>query len=262
MSESEEIQVSKLSSELGFDPIFPEAFSFFEPYLPYFIKETIELGGEAYLTKNSEDDVSGVFIYDEVEKTGTIFTRSKKVFDYFYKLKPFNSLFAELRTEPANEIYDIYTLEMENREIVHSFNHQIALAEKNHISEIERFMELAHPEINRKWVKVALKNGDKCFIVSLGNEIAGLGWVSFVKHIGRIHSLYVKPQFRKLGIGEDILYARLLWLKTNHALSAFSEISRHNVSSSRIALKAKMNVSAQLFQYFKNPITKKPLQSQ
>jgi len=67
----------------------------------------------------------------------------------------------------------------------------------------------------------------------------------------------VKPQFRRLGIGEDILYARLLWLKSKHARSAFSEISSCNSPSVRIELKAQMEVCGQVFQYFKkNPARK------
>jgi GNAT superfamily N-acetyltransferase len=117
-------------------------------------------------------------------------------------------------------------------------------------------MALAHPGMNRRWVRVALKNGDKCFTVRLDTEIVGLGWVSLVGSIGRIHSLFVKPQFRKLGIGEDILYARLLWLKSKHARSAFSEISRHNSPSTRIGSKAQMRVCGQVYQYFRKNLTR------
>jgi ribosomal protein S18 acetylase RimI-like enzyme len=225
MSGSEEMEVSELSSAFDIDFVFPDGFSFFEPYLQYFIREVLEIGGEAYVSRTSEDSVSGIFIYDDFEKAGTVYTRSREVFDYFYGLKPFNFLFAELRTEFESEIYDARAL--------------------------------AHAGMNRKWVKVALKNGDKCFVVRLGSEIAGLGWVSFGRSIGRIHSLFVKPQFRRLGIGEDILYARLLWLKSKHARSAFSEISRYNPSSLRIALKAQMRVSGQVFQYFKKNLARK-----
>jgi GNAT superfamily N-acetyltransferase len=78
-----------------------------------------------------------------------------------------------------------------------------------------------------------------------------LGWLSSANRIGRLHSLYVNPQFRGIGIGLDILYARLIWLKSMRASSAFSEISRENLPSSRIALKGGMSVSGQVFQYFK-----------
>ena len=257
MSGSGEIEVSKLSSAFDIDLVFPDGFSLFEPYLRYFIREVLEIGGEAYASRTSEGNASGIFIYDDFEKGGTVFTRSREVFDYFYGLKPFNFLFAELRTELESEIYDIYTIDLENHDVVHWFSNEISMADEGQIGEIERFMVLAHPGMNRRWIRVALKNGDKCFVVRLGSEIAGLGWVSFVNNIGRIHSLFVKPQFRRLGIGEDILYARLLWLKSKHARSAFSEISSCNSPSVRIELKAQMEVCGQVFQYFKkNPARK------
>jgi ribosomal protein S18 acetylase RimI-like enzyme len=258
MNESGEMEVSKLSSAFDIDLVFPDGFSFFEPYLRYFIGEVLEIGGEAYASRTSEGDVSGIFIYDDFEKVGTVFTRSREVFDYFYGLKQFDFLFAELRTELESEIFDIYTIDLENHDVVHRFSNEISMVDEGQIGEIERFMVLAHPGMNRRWVRVALKNGDKCFVVRLGSEIAGSGWVSFVKSIGRIHSLFVKPQFRRLGIGEDILYARLLWLKSKHARSAFSEISSCNSPSVSIELKAQMEVCGQIFQYSKkNPARKK-----
>ena len=103
-----------------------------------------------------------------------------------------------MKTELENEAYDIYSIDLEN---IHRSTtgspHEISMADNSQADEIERFMTLTHPAINRKWVKVALKNGDRCFTVKLGSEIAGVGWVSLVNGIGRLHSLYVKPQFRK-----------------------------------------------------------------
>jgi len=251
------MEVSKLSSALDIDFVFPEGFSFFEPYLPYFVKEVLEIGGEAYVSRSSDHDISGLFTYDDFEKVGTVYTRSREVFDYFCGLKPFDFLFAELRTEVESEIYDIYTTDLENCDIAHRFSYEISMDDEGETGEIERFMVLAHPGMNRRWTRVALKSGDRCLLVRLGSEIAGLGWVSLVKSIGRIHSLFVKPQFRRLSIGEDILYARLLWLKSKRARSAFSEISRCNSPSSRIALKAQMRVCGQVFQYSRKSLARK-----
>jgi ribosomal protein S18 acetylase RimI-like enzyme len=248
------MEVSKLSSAFDIDLVFPEGFSFFEPYLQYFIREVLEIGGEAYVSTVSDGSISGLFIYDEFEKSGSVYTRSREVFNYFCGLKPFNFLFSELKTEVESEVYDIYSIDLEKHDIVHRFSYEILMADDGQIGEIERFMVLAHPGMNRRWTRVALKNGDKCFTVRLDSEIAGLGWVSFVNGIGRIHSLFVKPQFRKLGIGEDILHARLLWLKSKHARSAFSEISHSNFPSSRIASKAQMKPCGQVFQYFKKKL--------
>jgi len=245
------MEVSKLSSAFDVEIVFPEGFSFFEPYLQYFVREVLEIGGEAYVSMASDGDISGLFIYDDFEKSGTVFTRSREVFDYFYGSKPFNFLFAELKTEAEHEIYNIHSINLEKRDIVHRFSHEISMASDEQTSEIERFMVLAHPEINRKWTRVALKNGDKCFTVRLDSEIAGLGWASLVNGVGRLHSLFVNPQFRNLGIGEDILYARLMYLKSKHARLAFSEIHCDNSPCSRIASKAQMTVYGQVYQYFK-----------
>jgi len=250
------MQVSQIRNTSDIDFVFPIGFSFFEPYLQYHIREILEIDGEAYVSRTSEGAISGIFVYDDFERGGTIYTRSREVFEYFYELKPFDFLFSELKTDLENEIYDIYTVDTENLANVHRFSYEISAANNGNVAEIEQFMFLTHPGINKKWVKVALKYGDRCFIVRLGNEIAGLGWVSLVNGVGRLHSLYVKPQFRRIGIGEDILNARLLWLKSRRAHSVFTEISRYNVPSSNNVMKVGMRVSGQVFQYFKKDLVK------
>ena len=254
------MKVSELSTAFDVDLVYPDGFSFFEPYLRHFIREVLQMGGEAYVSRAADRSVSGVFLYDDSEKAGTVFTRSRGVFDYFRRLKPLNSLFAELETEVESEVYDIYTIDLENQDIFHRFSHEISMGDEGQIGEIERFMVLAHPGMNRRWIRVALENRDKCLTVRLGSEIAGMGWVSLAKGIGRIHSLFVNPQFRRMGIGEDLLHARLLWLRSMQARSAFSEISRHNFPSASIASKAQMKVCGQVFQYFgKNPPRNEPI---
>ena len=251
------MHVSQIKNISDFDFVLPVDFSFFEPYLHYHIKEILEIGGEAYVSRTSEGTISGIFIYDDIEKGGTIYTRSRELFDYFYSLKQFNFLFSEMKTELENEIYDIYTIEIECLAPAHRFSYEISTMDNWNVDEIEQFMSSTHPGINKKWVKVALRNRDRCYIVRLSNEIAGLGWVSLVNGIGRLHSLYVEPQYRRIGIGEDILNARLLWLKSNHARSAFTEISRNNIASSNNVMKAHFKMSGQVFQYFRQRFGKK-----
>ena len=251
------MQVSQIRNTSDIDFVFPVGFSFFEPYLPYHVREILEIGGEVHVSRTSEGAISGIFIYDDFERGGTVYTRSREVFNYFYELKSFDFLFSEMKTEFENEIYDIYTANVEDLAVDHRFSYEISTAENDNASEIEQFMSLTHLGINKKWVRIALKNGDKCFVVRLSDEIAGVGWVSLVNGLGRLHSLYVKPQFRRLGIGEDILNARLLWLKSKRAHSVFTEISRSNIPSSNNVLKAKMKAFGVVFQYFKKDLAKK-----
>ncbi|MBO0888609.1 GNAT family N-acetyltransferase, partial [Candidatus Bathyarchaeota archaeon] len=202
MTVSREVVVSRISNESQIGPI-PPGFSFFKSHIHYFVKQTLAIGGEAYVSRGSEGELSGVFIYDPVERGGSVFTRSPEILDYFFSMKPGSFLFAEIRAEHECETYDIYTVDLEES-VVHRFSHEITIAEASEADEIVKFMGPSHPRMNRCWVKVALSDGDKCFLVRLDDEIAGLGWVSLVNGSGRLHSLYVAPQYRRIGIGEDI----------------------------------------------------------
>ncbi len=204
------------------------------------------------MSESATGNGSGLFLYDDYEKAGSIFTLSREVFDYFYRLKPFKSIYAELHTEHPKEIYDIHTTDLENNSLDHKFSHAVSVADREQIEEIRQFMLSTHPGTNPRWIDVALRNGDTCVIVRLGDEIAGVGWLSLVNGIGRLHSLFVKPRFRKMGIGLDILFARLLWLRSKQARMAFSEISVNSFQSSKTALKGGMKVSGQVYQYFKH----------
>jgi len=194
---------------------------------------------------------SGLFLYDNYEKAGSIFTLSREVFDYFYGLKPFKSIYAELHTEHPKEVYDIHTTDLEKNSLDHKFSHAVSVADREQIEEIRQFMLSTHPGTNPRWIDVALRTGDTCVIVRLGDEIAGVGWLSLVNGIGRLHSLFVKPRFRKMGLGLDVLFGRLYWLKSKNARMAFSEISADNRQSSQISMRGGMRMSGQVYQYFK-----------
>ena len=106
------------------------------------------------------------------------------------------------------------------------------------MKEIEQFMTLTQPETNRKWVSVAISNGDKCFVVKIANRIVGIAWISIVDDIARSHSVYVEPQFRRRGIMSDIMQARLLYLKSRHVHTLINEVAESNTASSCHVVKA------------------------
>ena len=78
------MEVSEIVSASDIDFAFPSGVSFFEPFLQYFTREILEIGGEAYVSGATMDAVSGLFMYDDAEKVASIYTSSREVFDYFY----------------------------------------------------------------------------------------------------------------------------------------------------------------------------------
>src|SRR5215471_4799554 len=140
MSVQGEIRVVEIHDPLRLDLKLEQGLSFFGPYLRHWMLETLQVGGEVLASKSSESVVNGLFLYDRVEKTGTIFTKSRDVFDYFYGLRPLDSVYAEINTGHPKETYDINTIDLEHSYLTHTFNYQVSLAQERDQRALEEFM--------------------------------------------------------------------------------------------------------------------------
>ncbi len=240
-------QVSEVKSieQLG---DLPKGLSFFDPILHYEAKEALEAGGEVYVSESPEGRKNGLFIYDGYEATGTIFAKSREVFDDFYPLKPSSYIFSEYEAaEHPKEVWNIWQLDVDKAHLNHRFKHHVNM--ENNAEEIERFMAHTQPETNRKWISVALRNGDKCFVVRVANRIVGMAWMTIVGEVARSHGLYVEPQFRRMGVMKDNLQARLIYLKSRHVHTLINEISESNIPSSSHAANAGEKIVGKIFLY-------------
>jgi Acetyltransferase (GNAT) family len=189
-----------------------------------------------------------LFIYDGYEATGTVFTKSREVFDYFYDLKPSSYIFSELDVpEHPKEVWNVWQLDVDKAPVDHRFRHRVSI--DRDVREIERFMAATQPETNKRWVGVALRNGDKCFVVKVANRIVGIAWMSIVDGVARSHGLYVEPQFRRMGITTDNFYARLIYLKSRHVHTLINEIAESNVASSGHAARIGEKIVGKIFLY-------------
>lgn len=226
----------------------PKGLSVYDPILRHEVREAIESGGEVFISQNSTGQKNGLFIYDNYEATGTIFTRSREAFDQFYTLKPSGYIFSELEVEERpKESWNIWQLDVANAPLGHRFKHDVSI--NYDASEIERFMASSQPETNTRWVRVALKNGDKCFVVRIANRIVGIAWMTIVGHVARSHGLYVEPQFRRMGVMSDNFQARLMYLKSRRVRTLINEIAESNVPSSSHAAKIGEKIVGKIFLY-------------
>jgi len=226
----------------------PEGLSLFDPLLRHEAKEALEAGGEAYVSQTSDGTKNGLFIYDNYEATGTIFTKSREVFDHFYELKPSSYIFSELEVaDYPKEVWNIWKLDVDKTPLEHRFRHQVSI--DHNVGELEQFMTATQPETNKRWVGVALKNGDKCFVVRIANRIVGIAWMTIVDGVARSHGLYVEPRFRRMGITTDIFQARLIYLKSRHVHTLINEIDESNVASAGHAAKIGEKIVGKIFLY-------------
>jgi acetyltransferase (GNAT) family protein len=238
-------QVKSIPEQLG---DLPKGLSFFDPIIHHEAKEALEAGGEVYVSQNSEGRKNGLFIYDGYEATGTIFTKSREVFDHFYLLKPSSYIFSELYVpEHPREDWNIWQLDVDKAPLNPRFKHHVSM--EYDVGEIERFMATSQPETNRQWINVALRNGDKCFVVRIAGRIVGMAWMTIVGGVARSHGLYVEPQFRRMGIMRDNLQARLIYLKSRHVHTLINEIPESNLPSSGHAANAGEKIVGKIFLY-------------
>jgi RimJ/RimL family protein N-acetyltransferase len=226
--------------------------AFFEPFLRHEVGEAIEADGEVYISEDGEGQKNGLFIYDNYEETGTVFTKSRDVFDHFCKVKPSSYIFSELEaTDLPKEIWNIWQLDVDRAPLEHRFKHTVSM---NHdANEIEQFMATSQPETNKKWVRVALKHGDRCFVVKISGRIVGMAWMSIVGGVARSHGLYVEPQYRRMGIMKDNLHARLIYLKSRHVHTLINEIAEYNTASASHAASIGEKIVGKMFLYTSPP---------
>jgi L-amino acid N-acyltransferase YncA len=179
------------------------------------------------------------------------------VFDYFYNLKPSSYIFSEFEVpELPKEVWNIWQLDVDKAQSGHKFRHSVSM--DYDVREIEKFMAATQPETNERWVKVALDNGDKCFVVKIANRIVGIAWMTIVDGVARSHGLYVEPRFRRMGITTDNFQARLIYLKSRHVHTLINEIAESNVASSGHAASIGEKVVGKIFLY-SSPDPEKPL---
>ena len=226
----------------------PKGLSLFDPVIRHEAKEAIEAGGEVFVSTDGQERKNGLFIYDKYEATGTIFTQSRAAFDAFFKLKPSSFVFSELLvSDLPSETWNIWQLDVDKSRIAHRFKHHVSVEQD--AGEIERFIAVTQPETNRRWVGVALRNGDKCFVVRVGGRLVCMAWMTIAGDFARSHGLYVGPQFRRMGMMRDNLQARLIYLRSRHVHTLINEIAESNTASVAHAVKSGERIAGRIFLY-------------
>ncbi|MDG6935061.1 MAG: GNAT family N-acetyltransferase, partial [Nitrososphaerota archaeon] len=185
---------------------------------------------------------------DPYEETGTIFTKSRESFELFLRLRPHSYIFSEFLAEDyQRDVWNIWQLDINNVQSGHRFRYVVSI--EYDADEIERFMMSTQPETNRRWIRVALNNGDKCFVVKISGRIVGMAWLTIAGDMARSHSVYVEPQFRRMGVMTDNLQARLIYLKSRGVKTLINEIAESNVASSGHAIKGGERMIGKMFLY-------------
>jgi GNAT superfamily N-acetyltransferase len=223
---------------------------FFNPFLPRFVEEALRGGGEVWMVRDGSD-LRGLLLYNVVEKVGSIFSRDVAAAERLFAIEEKGAFFSDFQLSTKTETYHIYATDPSEGNAAHRFTHPVRMARMSEHPTIVRVLNEMYGRIDTSWLQAVSPKEERCFVVDVADEIAGVGWVSVVGAHGRLHSLSVRPHYRRLGIGTDLWHARVMWARQAGARRVISEISEHNVASRAVAAAGGMRPIGRQFLSFK-----------
>lgn len=207
---------------------------FFNPFLRHFAREALRCGGEVRVLPPS-GTVVGLYLYHPVEREGSVFTRDRRIAAAFRPSPGEAAVYADFDLAPGAEPFTIFGGPTSEGTPPHRYSHAVRLAAPSDRPAMTQLFREVYGEVDARWIDSAPGSREFALVVSVGPELAGVGWVTLADTAGRLHSLTVHPRYRRTGVGSDLVHARVAWLRENGVPEAISEIDDRNVASRRIA---------------------------
>ncbi len=218
----------------------------FGELLPHFIGETLRCGGEVALAVQADHPV-GLYLFSPGEEIASVFSRSPAVAEMLLRHRPAPSTFAEFALAPGADPYTVFLAEPDRRRPDGTLRHPVRRARPRDGPAIVGLNRVVHGRADERWFAVPRPASEQYFVVELNGELAGAGGSTLIGTTGRLHSLAVHPRFRRLGVGTDLVLARLMFLAAAGARRVYSEIAQRNAPSRAIAERAGMRAVGTLF---------------
>jgi GNAT superfamily N-acetyltransferase len=219
---------------------------FFNPFLRRFSRDALSAGGEVFVSP-AHGESRGLYTVDPVERVAAIFTREREIAETFFVLHDNLSVYSDFPLASAAETFDVLALEVPNWSPTHRFAHPVRMATAEDRPRLLQLLSELYGRIEESWLQAMPRDDEPCFVVEVGSELAGAGWASVVDGHARLHTLSVRPTYRRLGIGADLWHARILWSREVGAESVICEISTRNLPSRRIALSGGMRPVGRIY---------------
>jgi RimJ/RimL family protein N-acetyltransferase len=225
---------------------FGDLSDFFNPFLRHFAEETLRSGGELWVTER-DGTVEGLLSGLPEFRLGTVFARGRPTTERLAAERPSWWLFADVPLGPDAEPYRLYAADAGGSPAPHRFGHLVRPVGPNDVPALVRFYDEVEGRVDRRWFDGLPSAQELGFVSEVAGTIAGAGWLSLVDGWGRLHSLAVRPRYRRLGIGGDLVAARLLRARSVGVRRVYSEIAETNGPSRAIAEAAGMRPAGTIF---------------
>lgn len=234
--------------EDGAVPEWPDLSPWFNPFLPHFVRETERTGGRVRWVTERER-LSAIVLDDPTERVSSIFSRSPGLARGLVAARGTWSAYSDFLFDGPHEAYRVYSISLTGSPSLHRFRHRVRPVGEPDIARVVDLVQEVHGRVDPRWFRSAPDSPETGFVVEVGPRLAGVGWVAVAGRSARLHSLAVRPAYRRLGIGSDLLFARLLWAASAGATEALSEIAEGNRPSCSVAEAGGMHSVGELYLY-------------
>lgn len=223
----------------------------FNPFLLHFVRETWRSGGEVQVIRDG-GEVTGLLVTDPIERVASAFSRSKPTAEMFVRARGPYAMYSDFPFEPSAEVFDIFSSSFGTEPPAYRFRHPIRPVTAGDIPSVLDLMREVYGATNERWFEGLPNASENGFVAKVDGRLAGVAWVTRVGPHARLHSLTVRAPYRRVGLGTDLLFARLVWAWQVGAHEVLSEISEHNEASQAIAVRGGMDRVGRI--YFHRPL--------
>ncbi|MFZ1023748.1 MAG: GNAT family N-acetyltransferase [Thermoplasmata archaeon] len=220
----------------------------FNPYLRRFAEDAERCGGSVQITRE-DGAVTGLLVSDPDERVSSIFTRSRELAASCVQNRSTDGMYSDFAFEATAEPFDIYVLSTRGPLSEYRFHHPVRSLRSNDLPAVVDLMREVYGLVNPRWFEGVPRSTEAGFVSEIDGRVAGVGWISTVGRFARLHSLTVRAPYRNLGLGSDLLRARLLWAEQAGVTEVLSEISRLNAASQALAVRSGMRRVGEIYLY-------------
>ncbi len=219
---------------------------FFDPFLAHFASETLRGGGEVDVYQGN-GSLEAVTLRHPSLHLVSLLARSPAVgASIFRELGAFD-VFAEYPLGQPIERFLIFSGPVDPSAGERPFRHLVRPARDADLPEVERIVREEVGPGEEGWLRSRPPANERGFVAEVGGRVAGVAWVSVVGSAARLHSLLVRPAYRRIGVGTDLLRARLGWAAGAGARTVLSEIAEGNGASRRLAEREGLRPVGEIF---------------
>lgn len=220
----------------------------FGPFLDHFVQETWRAGGEV-LASPERGPAEALLISDPSGPVGTVFARTPGPARSLASRRARLPLYSEVELDGSATPFDLFGIRLATAEPTPSIRHVVELAGPDEQVEVFRLWRSVLGPIEERWFHGLPSGSERTFLARVGGRAVGAAGLQLVGGHARLHSVVVAPGFRSLGIGTDLVRARLWWAARSGAVDAIAEIARTNVASRSAAERAGLRPVGEMYFY-------------